>query len=321
MRAATLAMAWISSGRNKQKLLWHMKASETLCGGAKEWRRRHTAEKGSGRPKGWCSSWLGELWVSAGVEETSRGFWRALGIRGSHVGDSLLKVQRGGSSHGAQLRSQASAHGEMGPASEKISGKEPQLGLGWPEENQLQVSHVMVTCPPKLHITWQILEFAQPGIAQEVWKEVQRPAVKVLPCDFQAEQRSPPGTADTSRHWDRHKLAAAVCNVLITKIGIFPFFFFNFYVAFFLFLFSFSFFFYSFIFPVTFFCPSFSFPSPHFLVTHAVNSTANHLLEVGDSTQSNTNYLREGSGSCGSGAALSLSREGHGAPFSQVCLE
>lgn len=43
--------------------------------------------------------------------------------------DSLLKVQEGGS-HGAQLRSLAIAQCEMGPASEKMSGEEPHLGLG-----------------------------------------------------------------------------------------------------------------------------------------------------------------------------------------------
>lgn len=38
---------------------------------------------------------------------------------------SLFKVQEGGS-HRAQLRSQC----EVGPASEKMSGEEPHLGLG-----------------------------------------------------------------------------------------------------------------------------------------------------------------------------------------------
>lgn len=99
-------------------------------------------------------------------------------------------------------------------------------GLGWPEENQLQLSHVRATCPPMLHMLWQVLEFAQPDIAKEIWKEVQWPAVKVTPFWFSG------WVEVTSRHCERNKLVAAICNVLIMRIGTFPFFFFFPYVIF-----------------------------------------------------------------------------------------
>lgn len=129
-------MAWISSGWNKQKLLWkHLKHCVVGHRSAGD-----TADKGS--------SWLGELWVSARMEETSQGFWRALGI---HMDDSLLTVQQGGSHEAWPLPSVRQVLLQRRHLERSLD-----WGLGSLEENQLQLSHVMATCP----LLWQVLEFA-----------------------------------------------------------------------------------------------------------------------------------------------------------------
>lgn len=155
----------------------------------------------------------------------------------------------------------------------------------------MQLSHVMTTvhrCSTSSDKYWNLPE-------RSFGKKCNGLQSRSFHFDFQGEQRSPPGTPDTSRHCDRHKLAAAICNIchiLIMRIGVFLFLchFFLVYFPYYCFSSHINLFF-IFLF---FFLP-FSFPSHHCLVTHSVNSTADHLLEVGDSTQSNTSYLREGS--------------------------
>lgn len=78
-------MTWISGERNEQKMLRSMKTSETLCV-VRQTDKADTmhSRKGPGRPpsadfhgEGSRSSQLGVLGGSAGVKQTSRGFWGA----------------------------------------------------------------------------------------------------------------------------------------------------------------------------------------------------------------------------------------------------
>lgn len=220
-----------------------MKESETLCGGTKEWKRHHTqqkkdqADQRAGVHPGWenCGCQQGRK------RQTSQGFWGALsvqlGIRGSHMDGSLLRLQQGGS-QGAQLRSLAIAQCEMGPASEKMSGEEPHLGLGmtWgkPAPAPSFNGNVSTDAPHPVVNTWSCSARCcqREGLERSAMACRQGPSILIFRLSrgyLQAMQW----------HCDRHKLAAAICNALILRIGAFPFFFFI-PTLLFLFLFLFS---------------------------------------------------------------------------------
>lgn len=205
-----------------------MKESETLCGGTK-WKRHHTkqkkdqADQRAGVHPGWenCGCQQGRK------RQTSQGFWGALsvqlGIRGSHMDGSLLRLQQGGS-QGAQLRSLAIAQCEMGPASEKMSGEEPHLGLGmtWgkPAPAPSFNGNVSTDAPHPVVNTWSCSARCcqREGLERSAMACRQGPSILIFRLSrgyLQAMQW----------HCDRHKLAAAICNALILRIGAFPFFF------------------------------------------------------------------------------------------------